>query len=134
MNGSIRRTTRLVLALSLLALGVAAGPGPAWAEDRPAPAFGIAALGGEAGRPAPAYGIAAQDRGIDPGGSIGRPAPAYGVAAQTPEAAPTPVATVPADGFDFRDAIIGAAISLGIVLFLIGAARAARGLGRFAHR
>ena len=133
MKTSTRTRTRLVLVLLVLTLGLVAGPAEAWADDRPAPAFGAAAQDGSFSRPAPAYGRAAQNP-VDPGESFSRPAPADNIGARTPEASPAPVATVPVSGFDWADAGIGAAVALALALLLVGGTRLARGHGRLAHR
>jgi hypothetical protein len=73
------------------------------------------------------------DRGVEPG-LISRPAPADGIAANAPASISAPVVDGPTDGFDYRDAFVGAIIALALVLLLLGAARLVQGHGRLAHR
>ncbi len=129
---------------------MAVGPTAAWAEDRPAPAFGIAALGEAASRPAPAYsvsqGLGATSASVTSigdaphDGLLSRPAPADSLAAEPPSVvnlpryqtaaprpAPEPVAAPAAQtptvqsGFDWSDAAIGIAIGIGVAT-LVGLA------------
>jgi hypothetical protein len=133
-------STRLVLMTIGLVLGLAAGPGRALADDRPAPADNAAARyesaesGGSLSRPAPTDNLAAQG-GITGVSGISRPAPADNLAARaTAPTATLPVATIAADGFDLGDAAVGAGFALGVVLLLFVGARVARGHRLLAQR
>jgi hypothetical protein len=149
----LKRTTHtsrwLVTALVVL-LGMAVEPAAAWADERPAPGYGIAALSEATGRPAPAYGVS-QGLGATPAsvtsigdaphdGLLSRPALADSLAAQLPSvvnlpryetaaprpaperiAAPAAQAPTVHGGFDWLDAGIGIAIGF-VVAALVGLA------------
>ena len=140
----MKRTTHtsrwLVTALVIL-LGAVAGPTAAWADERPGPAFGIAALGEVTELPAPVYGV---NQGLGAAtasvlaitdarhaGLVSRPAPAHRLAARepsvvdlpryqtalprpAPEVVAAPVVPTAETGFDWLAVGIGIVIGFGV--------------------
>jgi hypothetical protein len=130
--------TGTALTLTVAAIAVTAG-GAQGMVNRPAPASGLAAQaqGSIAGvTDARHAGLLLRHRGargVD-AGLISRPAPAEGIAANAPVSISAPAVDGPAEGFDYRDAFVGAIVAFAVVLLLFGAARLVQGHGRLVHR
>jgi hypothetical protein len=99
----------LVTGLLAPALGLSVGAMTARADDRPAPAFGVAALGGVIERPAPAYNLNARTA------SVVEP-PHFETSVPTPRVVSAPVVATAPTGFDWLAAGIGTAVGFGLAV------------------
>lgn len=136
IHRKLRTGTALTFAVAAIAATAAGAQGMV---SRPAPAFGLAAqaqvsiAGVTDARHASLLVRHRGERGVEPQ-LISRSAPAEEITTNAPASISAPVVDGPTDGFDYRDAFVGAIIAFAVVLLLLGATRLVQGHGRLAHR